>query len=119
MAYPKTFDQATAYEEGARLLLKVHRANAKKDRSKATLAHLKKMQKLVPPGLYRHFKGGMYQVFGVLEDVNTGVCYVDYAADYGLYKGERALRVLVGGPNSFLRPIHRKAYHGVRFTRIS
>lgn len=116
MQYPTTFEEAQAFETYATELVAKNRDANTKERSAETLACLTAVQALVPKGNYRHFKGGAYEVSDILEDVNTGECYVSYKADYGVYKGVAALRVLVG-ENSFLRPIDRAEYRGVRFTR--
>lgn len=114
MPYPRTYEEALSFEKHAESLVEKNLAQRSLPRSIATLAVLKQIQGLVPAGLYRHFKGGVYQVMRTLEDVNTGLCYVEYVAQYGIYKGEPALRVLVG-EDSFLRPIERDEYRGVRF----
>lgn len=117
MDYPRTYEEALAYEAYAtELVVKNKEANTQK-RSEETLSALRKVQALVPPGRYKHFKGGEYDVLEVLEDVNGGECYVRYAADYGIYKGESALRVLVG-KDSFLAPVMRDEYTGVRFEKL-
>jgi|CXWL01.1.fsa_nt_gi hypothetical protein len=119
MQYPTTFEEAEAFESFLATLVAENKANASKPRSAETLAVLKKIQQAIPVGSYRHFKGGMYSVLGVREDVNTGLCYVEYVAEYGVYKGELALRILVGGNDSFSRVIVRTKYRGVRFVRIA
>ena len=37
----------------------------------------------IRPGIYRHFKGGMYQVVGVATNSETGEYMVVYRARYG------------------------------------
>ena len=37
----------------------------------------------IRPGIYRHFKGGMYQVVGVATNSETGEYMVVYRALYG------------------------------------
>lgn len=117
MTYPTTYDEAVAFEKEAVRLVEASKAGGTKERSEETLQALHRVQALVPKGKYKHFKGGGYEVLGILEDVNTGECYVNYAADYGVYKGEAALRILVG-EDSFLRPIERDTYKGVRFEKL-
>lgn len=117
MNYPTTFDEAVAFEKHAQELVAKNKEANKKPRSEETLATLHAVQALLPKGKYKHFKGGGYEVFDVVEDVNTGECYVRYAGDYGVYKGEIALRILVG-EDSFLRPIERDTYKGVRFEKL-
>lgn len=114
MSYPRTYEEAILFEQRAQTLVEKNLSQRSLPRSVATLAVLKHIQGLVPAGTYRHFKGGTYQVLRTLEDVNTGLCYVEYVAQYGIYKGEPALRVLVG-EDSFLRPVERSEYRGVRF----
>ena len=117
MNYPTTFEEAEAYEKYAVSLVAKNMENGMLPRSAETLAHLHAIQALVPPGRYRHFKGGEYTVVSVLERVNTGLCDVEYFSHYGLYEGERATRDLIG-PDGFLRPVNRPEYKGVRFTKL-
>ncbi len=117
MQYPTTYEQALAYESHAAQLVKKNMENSALPRSAETLAVLKEIQALVVPGRYRHFKGGEYTVIRVLERVNSGLCDVEYYSHYGAYEGEPATRELVG-PDSFLRPVDRPEYKGVRFLKI-
>ena len=91
--------------------------NSALPRSAETLAVLREIQALVPAGRYRHFKGGEYTIVRVLERVNSGMCDVEYFAHYGAYENQPATRELVG-PDSFLRPVDRSEYKGVRFDRL-
>ena len=118
MNYPTTYEEALAFESHVAQLVAVNMHNSTKERSAETLSHLHSIKALLPPGLYRHFKGGEYEVIKVFEDVNTGICFVEYVAHYGIYNGEPGARVLVG-KDSFLRPIDRPTYRGVRFVRLS
>jgi hypothetical protein len=125
MNYPTTYEEAERLESVAARLVATNMANSKKSRSPEILATLKKIQGIVPLGRYRHFKGTLepgrehefYEVKGIVEDVNTGICYVRYVGNYGAYAGQEGLRVLAG-PDSFLRPIDRMDYKGVRFIRL-
>lgn len=123
--YPTTYEEAGPFEQAAVALVAENQSNSKKPRSVETRAVLKKIEAIIPLGRYRYFKATLepgreneyYEVFGIYEDVNTGICYVEYAGNYGAYAGQRALRVLVG-EDSFLRPIDRPEYRGVRFLKI-
>lgn len=117
MQYPTTYEEALAYESHAAQLVKKNTQNSALPRSAETLAVLKEIQALIPAGRYRHFKGGEYTVIRVLERVNSGLCDVEYYSHYGVYEGEPATRELVG-PDSFLRPVDRLEYKGVRFLKI-
>ena len=117
MNYPTIYEGALAFETHAEDLVERNICSRKDARSEKKRAHLETIQALVPPGRYRHFKGGEYQVLGVREDVNTGLCYVEYSAHYGFYKDVPSLRILVG-EDSFLRPIDRPEYRGVRFVLL-
>ncbi len=122
-AYPVTYEQAAAYESEAAKLVEFNRLLRRQGPpTEVTLRTHEKLQALVPVGMYRHFKHTpeepkFYDVLGVEEDVNTGLFYVRYAAQYGTLKGRPALRILVGGKDSFLRPIDRGVYRGPRFMR--
>ena len=42
-------------------------------------------KKLIPKGKYRHYKGGLYTVFAICENTETGkamVCYYDSTHDW-------------------------------------
>jgi hypothetical protein len=120
MSYPTTYEEAVLFEEEVERLVTLNQANSAKERSPETLAAVHNVQAMIPLGRYRHFKKHddgspkEYDVTAVLEDVNTGGFFVEYASHYGPYEGEKALRALTG-PDSFLRPIDRAGYRGVRF----
>ena len=85
------------------------------------LDHL--IRQLVVSGYYEHFKSSdekpmFYYVYGVLAHVNYPTTWdsyqVHYAAQYGVHKGTKVLRELLG-PNGFLTPIKREGYTGARF----
>lgn len=40
----------------------------------------------ITPGVYRHFKGALYDVIGIAEDRDTGKEFVVYRQKYGEYK---------------------------------
>jgi len=42
--------------------------------------------RVITPGVYRHFKGNFYSVIGIAEDQDTGEKFVVYQAKYGDYK---------------------------------
>ena len=122
MTYPTTYEEAVAYESSAAQLMAENMAGSKLSRNKKGRELLECIEALIPCGRYRHFKSYLevgreheyYEVKGVVEDVNSGLCYVKYVGNYGAYAGKEALRV-VAGPDSFLRPIDRPEYKGVRF----
>ncbi|ARC57934.1 hypothetical protein AS850_12690 [Frondihabitans sp. 762G35] len=65
----------------------------------------------VPPGRYRHFKGGAYEVLLVARDTETEERVVVYRALYG----ERG--TWVRSQADFTAEIHRDGYRGPRFVR--
>jgi hypothetical protein len=66
------------------------------------------------PGLYRHFKGGLYKVLGVAEDTETGDRSVVYIPQAGAYAGLLRIRAL----SMFLDTVERPEvpYSGPRFS---
>ena len=79
---------------------------------------IERLLDILPRGLYRHFKGGLYVIEAVIYDVN-GVFdpVVDYAALYGELTGLPAGRTLYG-TDGVLAPIDREGHRGKRFTLI-
>lgn len=68
----------------------------------------------VVPGVYRHFKLGMYRAFGEFTHIDTGEVFVAYV---GLYLGsERLVRPKAMFIEHVVKPEH--AYEGPRFTLI-
>ncbi len=116
--YPKTFEEAERFESYVALFIKQNMDARKsgKPASEESASLMKKIKALIPLGTYMHFKGGEYEVYDVVEDVNTGMCSVLYASTYGPYAGMKGTRTLAG-PDSFLRPIDREGYKGVRFSK--
>lgn len=121
-SYPQTYEQAVVHESDAAKLVAQNKTLRKRNISpdSAVLALHETIQALVPVGMYRHFKSTpadekLYDILGVEEDVNTGLFYVRYASRYGVLRGRPGLRILVGGDDSFLRPIDREVYRGPRF----
>ena len=69
-------------------------------------------KKKIEPGLYRHFKGNKYQVYGTAEHSETGETLVIYRAMYG----ERKLYVRPLG--MFTEQVDRNGYRGPRFQMV-
>ncbi|HXV27128.1 MAG TPA: DUF1653 domain-containing protein [Candidatus Paceibacterota bacterium] len=67
----------------------------------------------VKPGVYRHFKGNLYDVIGVAENTETGQLTVVYIPQRGDHKGLLANRDLA----MFLEDVDRPElnYRGPRF----
>jgi len=75
-------------------------------------ADLSDKAKALQPGIYQHFKGGMYQVFGVARDSETQAEVVVYQHLYGDYTWwVRPLEM-------FLEDVVRDGYSGPRFKFI-
>lgn len=64
------------------------------------------------PGIYRHFKGGLYDVIGVAGHSETGERFVVYRPQYG--KRRLTIRPL----RMFTEIIERGEYKGPRFTLV-
>ena len=61
------------------------------------------MRKLIP-GIYKHFKGNKYEVYGTAEHTETGEILVVYKALYGEY------RTFVRPIDMFLSEVDREKY---------
>ncbi|WKZ29381.1 MAG: DUF1653 domain-containing protein [Patescibacteria group bacterium] len=69
----------------------------------------------VPPGIYRHFKGGnMYKVFGEFLSPNDGTLSVAYMALYAPYA--RLVRPSAAFAEHVVKPEHN--YEGPRFALV-
>ncbi len=68
----------------------------------------------VAPGIYRHFKGGMYKVFGEFLRPNEGELYVAYMALYEPYA--RVARTTAAFTEHVVKPEHN--FEGMRFTLV-
>lgn len=68
----------------------------------------------VRPGIYRHYKGNLYEVYGVATHSETGQELVVYRALYGAY------RLTVRPKDLFTQDLDMPAYHhrGPRFVLI-
>ncbi|HEY1067470.1 MAG TPA: DUF1653 domain-containing protein [Pirellulales bacterium] len=67
----------------------------------------------IAPGTYRHFKGGLYQVYAVAENVDSGERYVIYRPLYG--EGKLSAR----NYDDFIGEVHRDGKTMRRFEFIS
>jgi len=65
------------------------------------------------PGVYRHFKGGMYRLIGVANHSETLEPMVVYQALYG------KCELWVRPANMWLEQVEKDGYSGPRFTYIS
>lgn len=63
-------------------------------------------------GLYQHFKGNQYWVYGTAEHSETGETMVIYRALYG--EGKVYARPLA----MFTETVDQEGYHGPRFTFV-
>ncbi len=72
----------------------------------------------VTPGIYRHFKGNLYFVFGLIFDgndpTNEGKAFVQY---HPLYQVEN-IGWRYRTPTDFTEQVVREGYSGPRFTKI-
>ena len=72
----------------------------------------------IVPGVYEHFKGNVYHVYGVAEDTETGRFTVFYSPQYGPYGGKLCNREL----GMFLEIVRnhkeRPEYVGPRFRLV-
>ena len=66
----------------------------------------------IKKGLYRHFKGKHYRVWGEAEHSETGEVMVIYQAMYGAYK------VYVRPRDMFTERVERGGYSGPRFAYV-
>ncbi len=68
------------------------------------------------PGIYKHFKGGMYHVYGVANNTETNELVVVYSAQYGPRFGKLATRPLP----MFIEHVEKPEfnYRGPRFTLV-
>ena len=67
----------------------------------------------VEPGIYQHFKGSHYEVFGVGQHSETGEHLVFYRKLYDDYS------FWVRPLDMFLESVTRDGYEGPRFVRIA
>jgi hypothetical protein len=85
---------------------------------------VQKLQALVPPGIWRHYKSTdtevkRYAVFGVAESTEDDREWaVMYAALYPPHKGKIAFRPLIRPGCGFLVPVFGETYSGPRFTLV-
>jgi hypothetical protein len=56
------------------------------------------------PGLYQHYKGGHYRVWGIGRHESNGACMVVYTSCNAMYEASR----LVEGVDFVLRPLSEK-----------
>ncbi len=63
------------------------------------------------PGLYRHFKGGLYDLLGVATHTETG-------EELAVYRSIETGRLFVRPAAMFEGSLERAGYSGPRFTRI-
>ena len=63
----------------------------------------------IPRGLYKHFKGNLYEVIGVAHHSETDEAFVVYRPLYG--KGKLTIRPL----EMFIEQVDRDGYKGSRF----
>lgn len=63
----------------------------------------------VKPGVYRHYKGGLYEVYGVAVHTETEEEFVVYRSLYGTY------RLNVRPKAMFLEDVEAGGYKGPRF----
>lgn len=66
----------------------------------------------IKPGIYRHFKGNLYEVIGIASHSETLEPMVAYRALYG----ERSLWVRPA--TMWLEPVRKDGYEGPRFQYI-
>ena len=68
------------------------------------------------PGIWRHFKGGKYYVFGVSANTETGERVAVYMPLYGEHAGKLMHRTL----ENFIEMVERPDfnYKGPRFTLV-
>ena len=66
----------------------------------------------IKPGLWRHFKGNLYRVYGIALHSETGEEMVVYQALYG----QRGMWVRPAA--MWLEQVEREEYSGPRFVRL-
>lgn len=69
--------------------------------------------KNLSPGLYRHFKGGIYEVVGV------GKLSEEEKVEMVIYKSQETGVIWLRPIEMFLEKIERENYNGPRFVKIN
>lgn len=69
----------------------------------------------VKPGIYRHFKGNIYHVYGVSENTETGELTVMYIPQLGPHAGRLSNRKLEMFLETVSNHKERPEYTGPRF----
>jgi hypothetical protein len=67
---------------------------------------------MIPSGVYRHYKGGMYDVIGVARHSETKELLVVYRAQYGEHD------LWVRPLSMFTEHVEKDGYSGPRFVRV-
>jgi hypothetical protein len=68
---------------------------------------------MLKPGIYKHFKGGMYTVLGVARHSE------DETQEFVVYKSQKTGYLWIRPLKMFLEEVDRDGYKGPRFKYIS